>query len=289
MKNKKIWIGAGIVVLILAFGLGVMIALDYSEWSEYKNEKSVRKLERFVKDSPSNWFVSSAQQKINRLNGTEDSLYNLAITRKTISDCEIYLNAYRGKENRYSNKILQKLDSLSFQDASNKGTREAYQDYLDRFPNGLFFAQALELNQTTINDGDKQRVLQLLYQFHDAYINENVVGLVGLCEPVLLKFESYNNIAKAQLFSMLTKKFENFSFRNWPLPTEDQMKFSQLPTGNFLVKFSADKTYVITRDDGFSSESTEMFSNSELSLEVSKDNYLVTSFQETIISSSPIQ
>jgi hypothetical protein len=286
MKTRIIWVWISISVFMVVFVFGIKIAIDYNEWKEYSDSDSVRKLERFIKSDESNWFVDQARIKINTIQGKEDSLYQLACQKKTVLDCENYLNKYRGKENRYSSKVLMKLDSLSFNEANVKGTRESFQKYLDRFPNGIFFQRILDLKLTTIDEQDKQQVMQVVNQFHDAYLNRNAQGIVALCEPVLEKFESYTKIQKAQLYSMLNRKFETIVFKDWRLPDVKQFKFAQLPSGNFEVKYNSDKLYFkLPSADSFD-DRIEMFSNSEVTLEISKTNYLIISYTETINSTS---
>jgi len=285
MTKKKIFIWVGILFCLGALVFGAMLAVDYSEWSEYKDEKSLRKLEKFLSESSSNWFAPRAKQRIDKIRFVEDSLYNLVLSKRTEADCEKYLMAYQGKENRYVGKVSQKLDTIAFENANREGTKDAFKHYMDKFPNGVFYAQALELNQTTINEDDKLRVIDVVKKFQLAYFNEEKNDIVALCEPILMKFDGYKNISKAELYKMLGKRFDNFQFVRWDEITEDQLRFTQLPSGNLQVKFNADKTYRTTTVD----EVIEMFSNSEILMEISKENYLITSYQETELSKANIE
>ena len=110
-------------------------------------------LNYYMSQYPEGRYYSETSTLLSRFENERDELESILKSNCTIKNVDTYVYAH--PDGFFRTKALGVLDSLEFADAQKHNTPDAYQEYLDKYPNGKFRSQA----QTELADAQENSIV----------------------------------------------------------------------------------------------------------------------------------
>ena len=110
----------------------VLIPSEKSFYKLIKTHPSAKKCELFVANNPNSKYVSEVSSILEEQ--VFISAYDNAVANYSLNGLENYLASY--PDGKYAAKANKTIDIVSWQKAKSQDTMEAYNGYLEKFPNG---------------------------------------------------------------------------------------------------------------------------------------------------------
>lgn len=140
------------------------------EWSIANKIDTIRAFERYCETYPQGQFVYIAKNKIrkHKIHVIETQLASRNLTKESINISieaieKLILETNSNRDKLHSlkdlalNKLIEIQDKEFWKKTFARGTSEAYQDYIETFPNGLFFKDAKREINTFIIHNKKEK------------------------------------------------------------------------------------------------------------------------------------
>lgn len=228
-------------------------------WSlvaKYKDGFDARKLEEaldaYITAYPSGLHSQEAKNMYDNL-VREVEAWNKAIERNDAHAMREFVSAFGNGFFRQQAYI--KLDSLSFVEAKNEGTKDAVDYYISNFPDGKYLQQAsnlsAKLEQESISEVDREEIAVLIENHFQALTDNNVELFLSTLAPVVNSYLGQTDLTSEDMVDYLSRRYEEmdgdggfYTFRNMEIHKFDE------PGAPLIYNVQFDVSYIIITMEG---------------------------------------
>lgn len=247
------------VIIVAGGGFGLYWYLNQdgeadSELAAYEmldGSESLEDFESFMAKYPDSPHMRDVKTRFESLKTMYES-WNVACASCKQRDFEIFAKNY---PNSMLVKVCeQKIDSLDWEDAKEKGDPESIEAYLRKHPNGRYSTEAAEshskIMDATATTEEKLLIEEALRGFFNAYGDNDAPTVFVYITPTMTRFLNRENATKADVADIIDRTYnEHILSCKFVLNNDYKIKKETNADGEPLYKVSFSVDQHIERDN----------------------------------------
>ena len=219
--------------------------LDYAVLTE--ENYIIEDFQIFLKKYPQSIHFREVEQRLRLLENLATDWENIRDS-KNVNQFVNFKNKYN--DSHYSRLCNLKIDSLDWKAAKDLNTADAYKGYIDRHPEGIFIAEAVNghYESNKVSQQEENNIFEVCKQFFSAIETNDADAICNFLAPEIEHFVNMKFASKADILYWATQEHnahELLSFlvkRDFKITKETNAEDIHIYTSTFtLDQFTTDK------------------------------------------------
>lgn len=296
-KRKSIIKLGAVLFILLIFSVSVAlfwkITLSNREnekWQTILDKESIDTYQDYIYKNRGSKYIPEAQKKLQDLLKKDSSLWNIVISNHQRYDIGKYLEVMERSGGVHIDEAKNMIDSIDWIAVARNEDITAFEQYLQKHPNGRYADLARNRISLTPNSTEQATILEFVSNYFAAFERRDLESVLMYYTPITSVFGSRKNITKADLRTLLENDLRSMSSYSIKIDPSS-FKIKKLEEGGYNITFNSD-TY-ITRikpevlDGQETNSEVSYFSNIQWFMFLNTD-MKITNYRYKIISEQPI-